>query len=142
MSMKWYECKNESELKNIDSFKDVKRTITQDLQGKVDIKASGWADLYDKISVIQKLFVKSEDASIWFDGFVSETEKYLFCLTKLDGKNRQSNLGVNGLHYKNKKLADKWRNKIAHKIHTDICKDPRAKEAMQVLDGMHKEMIK
>ncbi|EKF9771330.1 hypothetical protein O1D04_003544 [Vibrio cholerae] len=140
--MKWYECKSEQDLKMLGKFAEVKKEIAKDLDGKIVLTARSWKSLQEKVSFLQKVFERSENGSIWYDGFISETEKYIFCLTKLDGKNRQRNLGVSGLHYKNKDVAKKWMFKISHKIHSDKCQDPRAKDAMIELENMYKEMIK
>ncbi|MEZ9367201.1 hypothetical protein AB4167_22180 [Vibrio sp. 10N.286.49.E11] len=140
--MKWYECRSEQDLKMLGTIAEVKKEIAKDLEGKVVLTARSWTSLLDKVSLLQGLFHRPEHDSVWHDGFVSETEKYIFCLTKLDGKNRQKNLGVSGLHYKNKDLAKKWMFKISHKIHSDKCNDPRAKDAMVELESMYKEMNK
>jgi len=140
--MKWYECSNESDLKKIGSFSDVKKIIYHDLKGKINITARSWRKLYEKINLMQDLFFHSKLGELSFDGFVSETQKYLFCLTQIDGKNRQKNLGVSGLHYRNIDLAKKWKRKIVQKIHPDKCADPRAKDAMLILENMFLEMTK
>lgn len=141
--MKWYECNEISELKAIGSFREVKKLIFNDLNGKIKISAKSWNDLLEKIVILKELFSSSKrEDKVWFDGFESESQKYLFCLTKIDGKNRQKNLGVSGLHYRNKELAKKWKRKIAQKIHPDKCSDSRAKEAMEVLENMFMEMVK
>tara|TARA_R110000868_G_C10967082_1_gene769237 strand:- start:7078 stop:7509 length:432 start_codon:yes stop_codon:yes gene_type:complete len=143
--MNWYECNNLEDLKDVGSFIEVKGVISKDLKGKIKITAKSWEDLFDKISLLRELFTNNDSKTneqLWFDGFESETHKYLFCLTQIDGKNRQKNLGVSGLHYRNKDLAKKWRRKIAQKIHPDKCPDSRAKEAMEVLENMYLEMMK
>lgn len=141
--MKWYECNEIPELKAIGNFREVKSLISDDLNGKIKITAKSWSDLLEKIVILKELFSSSKSENkVWCDGFESESQKYLFCLTKMDGKNRQKNLGVGGLHYRNKELAKKWRKKIAQKIHPDKCSDSRAREAMEVLEDMFMEMVK
>lgn len=140
--MKWHECNEVRELKAIASFREVKKIISSDLGGKIKITAKGWNDLHKKIMLLKNIFINYNNDETSFDGFVSESQKYLFCLTKMDGKNRQNNLGVNALHYKDKELAKKWRRHIAQKIHPDKCSDPRVKEAMNVLENMYSEMIR
>jgi len=139
--MKWYECDNINQLKELGSFRDVKNIINKDFEGKFVLKSRGWANLLEKINFLSNLFSKTSINEVWHDGFVSETEKYLFCLLKLDGKNRQRILGVNGLHYKNAEVAKSWRKKILQKIHTDKCSDSRATAAMQALEEMYQEML-
>ena len=139
--MNWYECKQVKELKQLGSFQYVKAQSQKDLTDKINFTAKSWEELSSKINILSGLFQKSNTGEIWHDGFVSEADKYLFCLLNLDGKNRQKNLGVNGLHYRNKDIAKKWRKKIAQKIHPDKCSDTRASSAMMVLEDMYAEMV-
>ncbi|MDM8558934.1 hypothetical protein [Candidatus Parabeggiatoa sp. HSG14] len=138
--MKWYECNSINQLKELGSFREVKKIINTDFEGKFVLKSRGWSNLLEKINFLSNIFGKSNN-KVWHDGFISETEKYLFCLLELDGKNRQRILGVNGLHYKNTEIAKRWKRKIIQKIHTDKCSDSRAPAAMQVLEEMYQEMI-
>ncbi len=73
--------------------------------------------------------------------FYSQTDKYIFVLTELDGKNRRKILGISFLHYKDKDIAKKWRKEILKKIHPDICNHPKAKEACEKMDQIYNEMI-
>jgi len=139
--MKWYECNSIDQLKELGSFKEVKKIINTDFEGKFVLKSRGWSNLLEKISFLSNIFGRTSNNEIWHDGFVSETEKYLFCLLKLDGQNRQHILGVSGLHYKNKEIAKLWRRKIIQKIHTDKCSDSRAPAAVQALEEMYQEML-
>ncbi len=74
--------------------------------------------------------------------FLSDTDKYIFALTELDGKNRQNILGVNSLHYQDRELADKWKKNIATQIHSDICTHPKAREAWDKMMEIYDEMIR
>jgi len=74
--------------------------------------------------------------------FSSETDKYIFALTELDGKNRQNILGINSLHYQDRELANRWKKNIATKIHSDICTHPKAKEAWDKMIEIYNEMIR
>jgi hypothetical protein len=142
--MKWAECKNIEELKKLGSFKSVKEMIKKDLKGELNLTGRSWSALLIKITLLSDIFRDNQKNEIWHDGFISEVDKYLFCLLNLDGKNRQNNLGVSILHYKNKEIAKKWYKKIVQKIHPDRCTDnkDRAYAAMKVLDEMFKEMAK
>lgn len=148
--MKWHECSSEAELKKLGSFSDVKACIRKDLKEKVLISARSWRDLYERIHLLRSFFSysdKNEDFEVLksetnFEDFKSEANKYLFCLTRLDGNNRQKNLGVSGLHYRNKETAKNWKRKISQKIHPDKCHDPRASEAIKILDDMYSEMTR
>jgi len=74
--------------------------------------------------------------------FSSETDKYIFALTELDGKNRQNILGINSLHYQDRELANRWKKNIATQIHSDICTHPKAKEAWDKMMEIYNEMIR
>lgn len=140
--MKWYECKTTKELKELGTFEQVKQAIRHDLNGELNLAARSWNDLLKKITLLSNIFCHKETDELWHDGFISETEKYLFCLLKIDGRNRQNILGVSGIHYKNKGIAKKWYQRIAQKIHPDKCSDTRAKAAMEALEEMYREMTK
>ncbi len=74
--------------------------------------------------------------------FSSETDKYIFALTELDGKNRQNILGINSLHYKDKELANRWKKNIATRIYSDRYTDPKAKKAWDKMMEIYDEMIR
>ena len=140
--MKWSECKSIEELKKLGSFKSVKEMIKRDLKGELNLTGRSWSELLIKITLLSDIFRDNQKNEIWYDGFISEVDKYIFCLLNLDGRNRQNNLGVSVLHYKNKEIAKSWYKKIVQKIHPDKCSDNRAVTAMKVLDEMFKEMAK
>lgn len=140
--MKWQECNRLEDLKKLGSFKEVKILIKKDLPKSISISAKSWCDLYASLSILRELFSFQKPENRAVDGFVSEEEKYLFCLTKLDGANRQDLLGVSRLHYSTPEIADKWYKKIAQRIHPDKTDDNRAKQAFQNLKRMYSEMAK
>lgn len=137
--MKWQECNN---LRELGSFREVKIFIKNDLPRNISIKAKSWNELHASISRLQELFTCRNFDVKTFDGFMSEKEKYLFCLTKLDGGNRQDLLGVTRLHYTNPEISKNWYKKIAQKIHPDKTDDIRANQAFQNLKRMYSEMAK
>ena len=141
--MKWYECNGLEDLKALGDFRKIKKLISKDLDGKIKITAKSWNELIEKIAFLRSLFSDQKHSDkLRFDGFESEAQKYIFCLTKIDGQNRQKYLGVSGLHYRNKDIAKKWQRKIAQKIHPDKCSDHRSREAMEILENMYMEMTK
>jgi len=140
--MNWYQCRTVEELKSVASFSVLKRKINDDLQGGILLKGRGWVELFQRVQILQNLFCFERSADIGFDGFSSEVEKYIFCLTEIDGANRLKHLGVSRLHYRNNDLAKKWRKKIIQKIHSDKCVHSRADEAVRVLNDMYAEMVK
>lgn len=140
--MEWRECNCVADLKKLGKFYDVKKKIQTDLPKNVRITAQSWDALYTGIYSIRVLFGGQSYCHAAADGFVSEKEKYLFCLTKLDGANRQDLLDVSRVHYSDHQVASKWYKKIAQKIHPDKANDPRAELAFKNLDRMYSEMAK
>jgi hypothetical protein len=152
--MNWHECNSVEELKKIGKLSDLRLIIKSELKEGTKISFRSWEDLLEIIKNIRNVFhskskfshgEKTEETiciEVDYDGFISEAAKYIFCLTKLDGKNRQSNLGVTTLHYSNKDVAKKWKQKIIQKIHPDHCSHPSARKAYDVLNMMYKEMVR
>lgn len=152
--MNWHECNSVEELKGIGKLSELRLAIKRELKGDVKISFRSWEGLLEIIKNLRNVFQnKSSDSPSvneqeiicingGYDGFISEAAKYIFCLTKLDGKNRQLNLGVTSLHYSDKDVAKKWRQKIIQKIHPDHCSHPSARKAYDVLNMMYKEMVR
>jgi len=112
------------------------------------------SDIFDKVmSFMEQLLnllpknkvsikeIKTIDTKPIDSYFSSETDKYIFALTELDGKNRQNILGINALHYKDKELANRWKKNIAIKIHSDRCTHPKVKEAWDKMMEIYNEMV-
>ena len=93
----------------------------------------------NKVSIKEIKTVTTKPTDSYFS---SETDKYIFALTELDGKNRQNILGISSLHYKDKELANRWKKNIATKIHSDVCTHPKAKEAWDKMMEIYDEMIR
>ena len=93
----------------------------------------------NKVSIKEIKNVVSNPTDSYFS---SETDKYIFALTELDGKNRQNILGINSLHYQDRELANRWKKNIATKIHSDRCTHPKAKEAWDRMMEIYDEMIR
>ena len=89
-----------------------------------------------QIKEIKNIVIKPRD-----EYFYSEIDRYIFAFTQLDGKNRQKILGINRLHYGNSEMAKKWKKEMAKKIHPDICKHPKAKEAWDIMNEIYSEMV-
>ncbi|NVN47534.1 hypothetical protein HW542_12055 [Asaia spathodeae] len=58
--------------------------------------------------------------------FVSDEKKFVFYLTKLEGKQRNLFLGITDDMYKNKEKAKKWYWKISKIIRPDLSKNSDA----------------
>ncbi|EJC6864950.1 hypothetical protein MYD45_003857 [Vibrio parahaemolyticus] len=136
--MDWKECDSINDLKSIDSFINIKLAINAELAGFTKIKARSWCDLYNKICKFKSI---SAEFSMGNSDFTSPKKRYLFCLTSMSGKARLDALGVTLEHYENIDVATKWKKHIAFLVHPDRASDTRAKEAMQNLEEIYKEMI-
>jgi hypothetical protein len=65
--------------------------------------------------------------------FVSEQAKYIFILTKMDGKQRCNALGITDSHYEDKTVAATWYQKIWNIIKDD----PDSDNAKYNLDSIY-----
>ncbi|MDO4690572.1 MAG: hypothetical protein Q4A58_04685 [Fusobacterium sp.] len=72
--------------------------------------------------------------------FKDEISKYIFYLVELEGKKQLDFLGITYEHYCDKEIAEKWHKEMVKLIHPDICKHPKATEAMQTLEKLYKGM--
>ncbi|MGL4874070.1 MAG: hypothetical protein ACRC30_05405 [Clostridium sp.] len=79
-------------------------------------------------------FNKSADKEIEY--FKSEADEYIFYILELSGKKRTEKLKVKESFYRNKKEGKKWRNSILKKIHPDICKNPKANDAINEFEQL------
>lgn len=140
--MKWNECNSIEDLQKIGSYKEVKFLIKKELPPYVCISARSWSDILKFILYLQGTLNNFQNHNAGFNGFISEQEKYLFCLTRLDGANRQDLLGITRTHYSDPVIAEKWYKKIAQKIHPDKSSDSRAELAFKNLTRMYAEMSK
>lgn len=138
--MNWYDAKSIKELKEIGSLEEVVDLVSNELGKSVSISVDNWDDLLSSIQSLNVLFAKLS-SEICEDYFKSPTDKLIYSLIELDGKNRQNQLGIGPLHYKDIDLAKKWRNTVANRLHEDRCKHFKAKEAWHKMEEIYKEMI-
>ncbi|WP_352298310.1 hypothetical protein [Pseudoalteromonas sp. 20-MNA-CIBAN-0454] len=138
--MNWYDAQSVKELKEIGSFEEVVALASEELGKGISLSASNWEELLFAVHSLNTLFTKKE-IGVDDDYFRSPVDKLIFSLIELDGKNRQKQLGIGPLHYKNSELAKKWKNATASKLHEDRCKHPKAKEAWHKMEEIYKEMI-
>ena len=136
--MKWHECSNIKDLQEVGNFEQVKRLVAVELGTGISITTQDWGELLVLIEKIQELSQK-EIRNIEY--FKTDLDKLIFCLTEIDGKNRQKQLGIGTLHYKNKEVAKNWQRSTRSKLHTDRNKHPKAKEAWDIMESIYKEMI-
>lgn len=138
--MNWYDAQSVQELKEIGSLEEVVALVSNELGKGLSVSANNWDELLFAIQSLNALFAKREQSASE-DYFKSPADKLIFSLIELDGKNRQRQLGIGPLHYKNIDLAKKWKKEIANKLHEDRCKHPKAKEAWHKMEEVYKEMI-
>lgn len=70
--------------------------------------------------------------------FISEQAKYIYVLTRLEGKSRTKELNILDDMYTDKEKAKKWRNAIAKYVHFD---KGGSDEAFQELEKLYQTMI-
>lgn len=73
--------------------------------------------------------------------FKSEENKYLFCLTDVDGEKRNKVIGLTDDLYDNKEAAKKWYRKIVKIIRPDIKDDERTKNAFNELHKLYETVM-
>jgi hypothetical protein len=124
------------ELKKLGKYKEIRNLIQQELTNRLQIKASGWNDLYDVISLMRKV---EELENIPY--FKSETDRLIYSLIELSGEPQLKALCINKSHFRDAKKAKALRNSIAHKIHPDKSKHPKAEEAMGELTKLFRGVL-
>jgi hypothetical protein len=137
------------ELKKLGKYKEIRNLIQQELTNRLQIKASGWNDLYDVISLMRKVGSRQkEDHQIShveelenIPYFKSETDRLIYSLIELSGEPQLKALCINKSHFRDAKKAKALRNSIAHKIHPDKSKHPKAEEAMGELTKLFRGVL-
>ena len=153
--MEWMNVSSVEELKKMGKFREVSSLIKNDVKDTgIKISGRGWNDLWksieqfkdciDKFCPKQKheaeqieIVEQTTEATIYFNSKASE---YIFYLIELDGDIRMKKLGITNVHFKNKRLAKKWREQISKAIHPDVCQHPYATQAMSKLNELYNQM--
>lgn len=125
--MNWYECNEIENLKEIGSFKEVKRKISVDLKGNAKITARSWNELFEKVTFLRELFLTTSDIkalqfdnfSQWGKYFTSKKHEIGFMLLKHEGTVFDEELGIKKKHYIDKKAAKEWKSKYQLMFHPD-----------------------
>ncbi|MNK97341.1 hypothetical protein D3C87_1176670 [compost metagenome] len=139
--MKWHEAGCEQDLKSIGEFETVLNLVSEDLGEKISLSVTNWDELLSAVKILKNLFNEASQKNKEGSYFKTELDHLIFSLTELDGKDRQKQLNIGPLHYKNNELAKKWRKSLANKLHEDRCKHPKAKEAWHKMEEIYKEML-
>ncbi len=137
------------ELKKLGKYRAIRNLIQQELTNRLQIKARGWNDLYNVISLMRKIGnVQKKDRQIShieesedIPYFKSETDRLIYSLIELSGEPQLKALCINRSHFRDAKKAKVLRNSIAHKIHPDKSKHPKAEEAMGKLTKLFKGVL-
>jgi hypothetical protein len=138
--MNLYDVKSVEELDEFGSLDEIINLVSSEIGEGISISATS---LDEMLGIIQRLNIVfgMRDAAGSDGYFKSTLDKLIFSLTELDGKNRQKQLDIGPLHYKNRELAKKWKKTTASKLHEDRCDHPKAKEAWHKMEEIYKEMI-
>lgn len=139
---KWYEAESVKELKEIGSFKDVKKVIRDDLGDSIKLNYSGWESLLESIIKLTEVIDKIRTSSCKNLYFNSEVSEIIYYLLNLDGRVRLDKLKITQKHFLDKDIAKEWKLSMAKKLHPDICKHEKATEAMSEVNKLYKEMTK
>lgn len=120
------------ELQTIGKIEDITDTINIDIK-PLKITASSYDELFKNIETLNSKWVS------WIDGpFKSEQDKYIFFLTKLEGKQRNQLLGIENKHYEDKNTAKSWYRSICKYVHPD---KNGSKEAFSELTKLYENLI-
>ncbi len=146
LCMNWFSVQSANDLKKLGKFQEVKKNIQNELTNSIQIKARGWNDLFRIISKLNELknnnkidiCFENKDENVYF---TSEASRYIYSLVELSGEFQLKELGISRVHLRDKSKAKSLRNKIAHEIHPDKCKHPKASEAMEELNNLFKEVV-
>ncbi len=138
-----------SELKKLGKYRAIRNLIQQELTNHLQIKARGWNDLYNVISLMRKIgniqeqgcHISHAEESEYLLYFKSETDRLIYSLIELSGELQLSALSINKSHFRDAKKAKTLRNSIAHKIHPDKSRHPKADEAMGKLTKLFKGVL-
>lgn len=124
--------KSVDELEKLASEEDLK-VFLQKIIEPLKINASSYQEIFKTLKMLQQKHV-----DFIGDFFKSKQDKYLFYLTKLEGKQRNQLLGLTDEHYENKELAKKWYREISSYVHPDKNGDINA---FHTLSNIYKVLI-
>lgn len=153
--MEWMSVSSVEELKKLGKFREVSNSIKNDVKDTgIKISGRGWNDLWKSIEQFKdsiskfcpkqqpkakkiEIVKQTNEETIYFN---SQASEYIFYLIELDGEIRMKKLGITNAHFKNKRLAKKWREDISKAIHPDVCQHPYATQAMSKLNDLYSQM--
>lgn len=99
------------ELKEIDSVENIVKEI-ENMIKPLSIKKEKKMEYEELFKIVKLLQDKWKDFEK-DDYFKNERDKYLFCLTEVDGEKRNKYIGLTDNLYHDAELAKKWYHKIS-----------------------------
>lgn len=128
--------KNIEELKNLGSIEEIITTIEELIQ-PIKIKATSYEELLECIQTLQCKWIDFQEDEF----FKSEESKYLFCLTKVDGKKRNQVIGLTDELYDDKDKAKNWYWRIVKIIRPNVNNNDKTKSAFNELKKLYDHII-
>ena len=139
--LKEISCKKEFEALVSDecSFQEIVDLVRNEIK-PLEIKMCGVDDLYKAIVVLKNHWDTFQN-DIYFR---SESARYIFALTHMDGEKRNQIIGLTSDLYDDEQRAKIWHRNIMKKIHPDLNPEnsQAAKEAMQNLEILYGRVLK
>ncbi|MGL4911729.1 MAG: hypothetical protein ACRC3Y_04780 [Romboutsia sp.] len=151
--MRWINVNSVKELKELGRFRDVTREIKEDLGDTFKIKGKAWNEVYNNIAEFREIIQNINKEINFEDGnkeeienynnpyFSSLANEYIYYLLELDGELRNKNLGIINNHFKNKKKAKEWKDKILKVIHPEVSRHPNSSEAIAELNSIYNKLL-
>ena len=139
--LKAISCKKEFEALVSDecSFQEIVDLVRNEIK-PLEIKMCSVDDLYKAIVVLKNHWDTFQN-DIYFR---SESARYIFALTHMDGEKRNQIIGLTSDLYDDEQRAKIWYRNIMKKIHPDLNPEnsQAAKEAVQILDILYGRVLK
>ncbi|AMM81533.1 hypothetical protein KNO35_02565 [Pasteurella multocida] len=120
------------ELKNISTVQEIS-SIINSLIPNMMLVNNTYEDLWKTIECLKNNFSTFRNSY-----FISEQAKYIYILTRLEGKSKTKELNISDSMYRNKNMAKEWRNNIVKYVHPD---KGGSDEAFQELEKLYRTMI-
>ncbi|WP_394887031.1 hypothetical protein [Clostridium butyricum] len=124
------------ELKKVGSIDSI-INIIEDVIKPIKIRAKSYEELFEYTQFLQQKYKEASEEIF----FKNERDKYLFCLTQVDGEKRNKVIGLTDELYDNKDLAVSWHRKIVKVLRQDINDDELTKEAFNELEKLYRNIM-
>jgi hypothetical protein len=129
------------ELEKISSIEDLKEAgnvpdLVKQIQNMISplkIEADTYDELFDVVICLQKNWLPFTKGP-----FISRQAEFIYCLTKLEGKQRNRAIGITDEHYEDTTIAKKWYKEVSQLVHPDKGGDATA---FNVLRKLYEVMV-